>query len=343
MLTRSFGANGQFQIADWTEELNVIPNTYTTIQDFGIFSDEPVASSAVTFEETIKDSTVIVDRVRGDRHNQSKDYTRKLHSFVTPHFNMDDAIYPKDLVNVRAYGSADEAEMLANLRTRKMERIRRAWDETFEVARAQIITAGTVYAPSGTVTQDWNSEFSFTRTSVDFVFGTGSTEILDKIEQCIASIQDNAGNGQSISGVVAFCSPTWFAALIKHPNVKAAYQYYSSSQEPLRQRLAAGNSASVVRREFFYGGVQFVECRDKHNGVQMIPAGKAYFVGQGTDAFKMYFSPAERFGLVGTLGEQVYYFEKDAPDGTKIEIETESNFACGLLRPGLIVEAVSSN
>ena len=53
MLTRSFGANGQFQIADWTEELNVIPNTYTTIQDFGIFSDEPVASSAVTFEEII--------------------------------------------------------------------------------------------------------------------------------------------------------------------------------------------------------------------------------------------------------------------------------------------------
>lgn len=343
MLTRSFGANGQFQITDWTPELNVIPNSYSTIGDFGIFNDEPVASSSVTFEEIVKDSTVVVDRVRGERGNQNKDYTRKLHAFVVPHFKLDDAIYPKDLTNVRAYGTADEAEMLANVRTRKMERIRRAWDETHEVARAQIITAGTVYAPSGTVTQDWNSEFGWTRTSVDFVLGTGSTEILDKIEQCIASIQDNAGNGQSITGVVAFCSPTWFAKLISHPNVKAAYQYYSSTQEPLRQRLAAGNSASVVRREFFYGGVQFVECRDRHNGVQMIPAGEAYFVGQGTDAFKMYFAPAERFGLVNTLGERVYYFEKDAGDGTKIEIETESNFACGLLRPGLVVKATSSN
>lgn len=342
MLVRSL--NNAFQLQDWTEELNVIPNTFTTIGDFGIFNDEPVASSSVVFEEITKDSVVIVDRIRGDRGNQGKDYTRKLHSFVIPHFNEQDAIYPKDLANVRAYGVQSEAETLAAVRTRKMERIRRAWDETHEVARAQIITAGTVYAPNGTVTQDWNSEYSFVRTSVDFVLGTGTTEILDKIEQCVASIQDNAGNGQFITGVVAFCSPTWFAKLISHPTVKAAYQYYSSTQEPHRQRLSAGggNSAATIRREFFYGGVQFVECRDKHAGTQMIPAGKAYFVGQGTDAFKTYFAPPERFGMINTLGERIYYFERQVDD-TKYEIDTESNFACGLLRPGLIAEATTSN
>lgn len=340
MLVRSL--NNAFQLQDWTEELNVIPNTFTTIGDFGIFNDEPVSSSSVVFEETTKDSVLIVDRVRGDRSNQGKDYTRKLHSFVIPHFNESDAIYPKDLANVRAYGSQTEAEVLANVRTRKMERIRRAWDETHEVARAQIITAGTVYAPNGTVTQDWSAEFGHTRTSVDFLLGTGSTEVLDKIEQCVASIQDNAGNGQFITGVVAFCSPTWFAKLISHPTVKAAYQYYSSTQEPLRNRLAANGSAAAVRREFFYGGVQFVECRDKHAGTQMIPAGKAYFVGQGTDAFKTYFAPPERFNMINTLGERIYYFEKQVDD-TKYEIDTESNFACALMRPGLVAEATSSN
>ena len=52
----------------------------------------------------------------------------------------------------------DEQEQLAAVRTRKMERIAQAHAWTLEKARAQAITAGTVYAPSGTVTQDWNAE-----------------------------------------------------------------------------------------------------------------------------------------------------------------------------------------
>lgn len=338
MLVRSF-ANG-FQVQDWTEELNVIPNQWGTIGEFGIFQSEPVQASSVVFEEIVKDGSVIVDRVRGERGNVGKDYTRKLHTFAIPHFPHDDAIYPKDLTAVRAYGSADEAERLADVRTRKMERIAQNHRWTLEFARAQAITAGTVYAPSGTVSQDWNSEFGWTRASVGFALTTGSTEVLDKIEQVIASIQDNVGNGQSITGIVAFCSPTFFSALISHPNVKAAYQYYTSTQEPLRQRLSAGggNSSAVIRREFFYGGVQWCEMRDKYGSTQLIPTDEAYAVAQGTDAFKTYFAPAERFGIVGTLGEEMYYFENEAPNGTKIEIETESNFCNAILRPQAVVK-----
>lgn len=341
MLVRSFGNN--FQVQDWTEELNVIPNTYGTVGELGLFQDEPVAASAVTFEEIIEDGALVVDRVRGDRPSVGKDYTRKLHSFSIPHFSQADAIYAKDLAGVRGYGVADEAEMLANKRAQKMERIARNWAYTHEAARCQVITAGTVYAPSGTVTQNWDSEFNWTRTATDFLFGTGTTEILAKIEECIASIQDNAGNGQMITGVVALCSPTWFAKLIAHPTVKSAYQYYSSAQEPLRQRLAANGSSAPVRREFFYGGVRFIEMRDSINGSQMIPAGEAYFVGQGTDAFKAYWAPAEKFGLVNTLGEKVYYFERTSQDGDKYEITTESNFAMACLRPGIIKKATTSN
>ena len=58
--------------------------------------------------------------------------------------------------------------------------------------------------------------------------------------------------------------------------------------------------------------------RDKIDGVQqLIPTDEAYAVAQGTEAFKTYFAPAERFGLVGTLGEQMYMFETAAANGTK--------------------------
>lgn len=340
-IVRSFG--NAFEIVDYTKELNIIPNTWGTIGQLGIFQEEPVAEQTVTFQEVNKDFGLILDRVRGDRSNVSKDSTRKLHTFAVPHFPLEDQILPKDLQGKSAYSNLSEAETLDAVRMRKMERIRNSHAVTLEKARAQLLTAGTVYAPNGTVSQNWFTEFGVTQTVVDFAMNvpSGTTDIVGKVEACIAAIQDNAGM-VSMTGIVALCSPTWFAKLIAHNKVSNAYQYYSSSQEPLRNRLAAGGSATAMRREFFYAGVRFIEMRDSFAGTPLIPAGEAVFIPTGTDAFRTYFAPAERFGLVNTLGEQVYMFENAAPNGTAIEIETESNFVNACMRPALIVKATST-
>ncbi len=346
MIVRDFGTNGQFSVADWTQELNVIPNQWGTIGQLGIFTEEGVAEHVVQFEEIIKDGALIVDRVRGDRSNQGRDAQRKIHSFSVPHFPMEDAIYPQDIQGKRAYGSPSEAETFDLVRARKMERIRQNHAWTLEAARAQAIVLGTVYAPSGTVTQDWYAEMTGTTrpAAIDFLLGTSTTEIIGKIELAIATIQDNAF-GENFTGIVALCGPTFFAKLISHPTVKQAYQYYTSSQEPLRNRLSAGggNSNTVRGREFSYGGVTFKEMRDTYAGQAMIPTGDCYFIPTGASCFRTYFSPANRFGLVNTIGEQVYMFEQAAPNGTAYAIETESNFVNAVLRPLLIVKANSSN
>jgi hypothetical protein len=337
MIIRSFG--NAFEVQDWTQEINVIPNQWGTIGKMGLFQEESVAEHVVVFEEIIKDGALIVDRVRGDRAQVGKDATRKLHTFAVPHFPYDDAISPQDLQGKRAYGSAAGVETLDAVRARKMERIvqNHAW--TLEYARAQALTAGTVYAPNGTVSQNWYTEFGVAKKTVDFLLGTAGTEVLAKIEEGIAHIQDNT-QGENVTGVVVLCSPQFFAKLIAHAGVKAAYQYYSSTQEPLRQRLG-GDFA--IQRVFEYGGARFVELRDSYAGNPLIPAGKAFMVPLGTSAFKTYYSPANRFGLVNTLGEKIYMFESADNKGTKIEIETESNFVNALLRPQLVVEFTSSN
>jgi hypothetical protein len=340
MIIRSF-ANG-FEVQDWTQEVNVIPNSWGTIGSLGLFDVEAVAEHTVTFEEIIKDGALVVDRVRGDRSPQGKDYVRKLHAFSVPHFPLDDYISPSDLQGKRAYGSASEAETVDNVRARKMERIRRDHAWTLEAARAQALTLGTVYAPNGTVVQNWFTEFGKSQTVVDFAFTTTTTDVIAAIETGIAAIQDNAGSSTSMSDIVALCSPTWFAALISHANVKTAYQYYTSTQEPLRQRLAAGGSPTVMNRQFYHGGVLFIEMRDSYNGTQLIPTNTAVMVPRGSDVFKTYFSPANRFGLTNTLGEQLYMFEFADPKGTKIEIESESNFVNALLRPELVIKLTKS-
>lgn len=330
-ITRSF--NNGFEVVDWTEEVNVVPNQWGTIGNLGLFQSEPVAEHVVVFEEITKDGALIVDRVRGDRAQVGKDSTRKLHTFAVPHFPYDDSISPQDIQGKRAYGK-NEVETLEAVRVRKMERVRQNHAWTLEFARAQAITQATVYSPNGTVSQNWNDEFGVTRKVVDFALGTAGTDVNAKIEEGIVQILDNSG-GDMATGTVVLTSPEFFGKLIAHASVKVAYQYYTSTQEPLRQRLG-GNTA--LHREFTHGGTRFIELRDSYAGQRLIPANKAYMVPTGTSAFKTYFSPANRFGLVNTLGEEVYMFESADTKGTKIEIETESNFVNALLRPQMVVE-----
>jgi hypothetical protein len=339
-IVRSF-TNG-FEVVDWTQEVNVIPNQWGTINSLGLFSTEPVAEHVVVFEEIRKDGALIVDRVRGERAAQGKDYIRKLHTFAVPHFPYDDAISPSDIQGKRAYGAVSEAETLEAVRTRKLERIRQNHAWTLEYARANTIVAGTAYAPNNTVVQDWNAEFGITRSTVDFTFGTSTADMVTAIENTIALIQNNGGS-ISMSGVVALCSTEFFSALIKHASIKTAYQYFQSTQDPLRTRLAAGGSAVPMHREFYHAGIRFIEMRDSYAGSRLIPAGQAFAVPTGTEIFKTYFSPANRFGLVNTLGEELYVFETQDVKGTKIEIESESNHISALLRPELVIQLSTSN
>jgi hypothetical protein len=336
MIIRNFGT--PYDVADYTAEINVIPNQWGLLGQMGLFQEESVAEHTVVFEEYTKDGALIVDRVRGDRAFVGKDGSRKIHSFVVPHFPYDDAISPQDLQGKRAYGS-DSAETLEAVRARKLERLRQNWAWTMEYARAYTLTTGQIYAPNGTVTQDWYTEMGQTKKVIDWALDTSTTELTAKFEEAIAHVLDNTG-GESVTGTVVLCSPEWFAKLIKHPKIVQAYTYYSSTQEPLRQRLGGDFS---LRREFRHGGLHFIEMRDSYVGQRLIPAGKAFMVPLGTSAFKTYFSPAQRFGLVNTLGEQIYVFESRDPKGMKIEIETESNFVNAMFRPQLVVEFQSNS
>lgn len=339
-ITRSFGANGQFEVVDYTEELLIVPNQWGLVNSMGLFAQEGVSEHSIVIEEINKDAGLILDRVRGDRSTQSKDQTRKLHSFPVPHFPFDDYITPQDVQGKRAYGQPDAAETLAAVRGRKLERLRMSHAWTLEAARCQALTAGTVYAPNGTVSVNWFTSFGVVRKEVDFVLQTSTTNVLAKIEEVIAHMQDNLGNGGQMTGVMALCSPEFFGKLIAHDSVKAAYQFYASTQEPLRQRVGGPNT---MYREFIHGGMRFVEYRGQYNGNRLIPAGDAVFVPMGVeDLFVTYFSPANKFDFVNTMGEEAYAFEYTDPKGEKIEIQTESNFINVLRRPAGVVRGYTA-
>lgn len=338
MITRDF--QNAFQVTDYTEELLLVPNTWGLVNSMGLFREEGITQHSITIERIDSTLSVIPDQVRGARNNVNKDDNRQLLAFSVPHFPLDDAISPNDIQGKRAYGSADAAETEAAVMARKMARIRQNHAVTLEAARCFAITNGAVYSPNGTVVGNYYTSFGVTRKEVDFVLGTGTTEIIDKIEQVIAHIQDNILSGEIVQEIAGLCSPEFFSALIKHPKIAEAYKYYSSTSEPLRNRLGG----SGLYRTFVYGGVTFQEYRGSYNGVRLIPAGDAYFMPMGTqDMFLTYFSPANKFSHVNTIGEAAYMFTYREPTDEKIIIQTESNFINLIRRPQAIVRVFSSN
>lgn len=342
-MTQIRSAVNSFERVDLTPAVRNIPIQWGTFNQLGIFTEESVTADTIMFEETTQDGALLIDRIRGERNTVSKDGTRKLHSFVSPHFPLDDYISPKDLQAKSAYDNLDEAEQLEKVRERKLVRIRQNHDWTLNKARAQALFSGTVYAPNGTVTQDWNTEFGVTRTAVDFVLGTSTTEVLGKVESVIQAVQDGLGGNGVMTGIIIPCDTAFFNKLIQHASVKAAYTYYVGlmGQDPLRGRLAPNGSPMALGREFYFGGVTFREVRDSYNGSKIVTASEGVAVPQGSDFFKTFFSPAEKFGLVNTLGEQVYVWEKG--DDSQITLESESNHVSALLRPASVIRCYTSN
>jgi hypothetical protein len=247
-----------------------------------------------------------------------------------------------------------QIETVAATRARKMQQIRMNHALTLEAARAQLITTGTVYAPSGTLAQsygttiNWYTEFGVTRTEVSMALLDETVNPITLMEPVIAGVQDGLRSGVVIDRLVAVCSPTFFSALISHPYVTDAYKYFAQVQgsQILNGRLTASAYGLDARyRTFEFGGILWVEYRgsyvDRNTGttVPYIPAGDAYVFPQVSSnaLFKTYFAPANRFDTINTVAREAYFWEYMGEKQDKIEIMTESNFMNAVLRPQAVV------
>ena len=332
-----------FEVVDYTQELQIIPNSWTLLNDSGLFSEEFLSTNTVTFEEQAQTLGLIGDQFRGAKPQANKDDNRKIRSYPIAHFPIVDAVKPEDIQGKRAYGTDSVAETEAAVLARKMNRIRKNMDITMEVGRFSTLTTGNLYAPNGTIAGNLFTDFGITQKSVDFVLGTAGTDVVAKVEEVIAYMQDNANTGDVITGIIAYCSPEWFAKLIAHAKIQAAYQYFSATEGQMIQRNRAGGNNGLYR-EFTYAGIRFVEVRTVLAGQRLIPAGEVVFLPMGTsDTFVSYFGPANRMDFVNTTAERGYMFTFKDPKGNGIDIDGEFNVTHFIKRPALVIKGTTSN
>lgn len=333
-----------------TEKINQIPNQWDIINQLGIFPATPegVITDSVAVDLIEYQTPTIVDMVRGVRNTAGRDDRRSKKTFGIGHFNLDDMVTAKDVKGRTAYG-AETPETVAAAVMRKMASMRRGYAQLREIQRAQILKDGTVYAPNGTISTNYYTEFGVTRKEIDMVLGTAGTNIKGKIEEAIQHIQDNLLSGlDPISGFVALCSPAFFSALTSHPKIYDAYNQYASVQEVNRNRLdgsAIGINLPRGTRVFDWNGVLFVEYRGKMaDGTDYVTAGEARIVPTGAfDLFRAYAAPSEKMSDIHTFGKEMYMYQYIDAHDEGILLQSESNVLDVVVRPQCIVRLYSSN
>ncbi len=345
------------QIVDLSETIDVIPNSWGLFNQLGIFETERKSQKLIQIDRVTWDEGLVPDRNWDERNTASRGPSRAYLTQSIPHFPLDDSITPNDIDGKAAFTASTgvvELETVAATRARKMLQIRMNHALTLEAARAQLITTGGVYAPSGTLAQtygatvNWYNEFGVTRTNLTIPLNDDTSNPLEFVEPVIAAVQDGLLSGAIIDRIIVVASPGFFNKLITHPYVTDAYKYYAQvqGQRVLNSRMTANTLGLDARyRTFDFGGILFVEYRgsyvDRNTGttVPYIPANEAYGFPQvaSNAMFKTYFAPANRFDTLNKVAQEAYYFEKMGDWQDKIEIMTESNFMNAVLRPQALV------
>jgi len=325
-----------YTLTDYTAEMNIIPNKWGLISQSGLFTTESVGSNTITFDKSYGTVALLEDTPWAERSQFSGNKKTEMYSFSIPHFTLDDTVTVGDVWQKRKIGTPDQQETKDNVLMGKMEMLNGSYDITQEYAKCQAIQ-GNKFAPNGTIDTGttWYGEFGKTQQNKNFDFA-GASDQRENIQEVVAHIQDQWKAGGVLENITFYCTPNFFSALISNAQVEAAYTYYSSTQEPLRNSLRNG-----MYRIFEWQDVTFIEYRGKlPDGTAMFPevtGGQAWAVPSGGNGFVEYYAPAYRFDELGSTGSERYMWTYEDRASSQIEVMSESNFLTMNKRPELVV------
>lgn len=341
--------NGSKRVQELTAAINIIPNTWGLINQIGLFNNEYKTQKNILVPRYTESDFLLKDKNWDDGTNTLVEGTKDELPLKIPHFPVKDAILPQDIDGVANWNDVAtglDLETVANVRLRKMERIRRSFGNVLEYARAKVITTGDVYSPNGTLrtsygdTYNWYQEFGVTREEVDIDFTNQAKDPKQELDAVADLVDDGFKSGETIEQYIVLCSPEFFDALTNHPYVKDSVKYIDFagiSKELLIGTLGDGGLGAKYQ-VFPYGRMLYVRYHGSIGGERFIPEGKAYALPRAYNMFRTYFAPEQTFTSINSMANDVYWYETVNKRGTRIDIEAESNFLNFVSNPLAIVQ-----
>ena len=274
---------------------------------------------------------------------------------------MQDAIKPQDIDGVATINSimeAAELETVMDVRIEKLATMSDAMDLTQDVARMQLLTKGTVYAPSGTLatsygdTVDFYQELGVTRQTVNLEL-SGANDPRVSASNLVRKMREALRNSPSkgnYRALVVLCGTDFFDAVAFNPFVTDAVKHYNQDLSRLLLGVpeqAAGYGLNFRSVEVW--GLTFIDAGtggyDGPDGVFVpwIEADQAIALPVGVRGmYKSYYAPANTFSTVNKKSTGRYYFERLNDEDNLIQMKVEHNFLNGLLYPAAVMDITKS-
>ena len=228
-----FDASG-YTLTEMTTAINILPNIYTRLGELGLFRFEGVTQRSVMIEQAEGVLDLLPTVPLGAPATVANRTSRSTRSFSVPWIPHDDIITPQDIQGIRGFGVADAADPLTTVMERKLTRMRAKHAQTREYMEINALR-GVVKDGAGFALYDYFVEFGLAQISVDFVLGTAGTNVQAKCREVLRYVETEL-KGETMNGILALVSPTFFDKLIGHAKVEEAYKYYSTTgAQPLRE------------------------------------------------------------------------------------------------------------
>ena len=330
--------SNDFQIVDLGATLEIVPRQYRLITNMDLFTAYHGVTTIAQVERVDEVVTDFPARRRQGQRNYVGTEKAQLKNFNIPFFPLDRQITAADVQNFRKYFTKDAPKSVADVVERVVKRIRTSHEQLKEKAMLQAVMGKSWSPEDPTAQYNYFTEWGVTQHTANINFTDVALDPTDIIEaDARAYIIDNAGDNGNNYDIVVLCSRKWFTALIGHPLVMNAYQYYASTQEPLRRRMGQGQE-NANNRAFEHKNVLYIEDISNY-----IPDGEAYILPRGIDdMFQIHYAPADTVSDANTPAEELYLWYKSSAYFREEKVESETSFLTVNCRPELVVRSTGT-
>jgi hypothetical protein len=328
-----FSADG-FTTASLTNAINVLAKRPGMITRMNLFQPKGIMEKTAYIERRGHTYTLLTSSPWGAPGTVGSDPSRKIYPVSVPHIRHNDQVLAADLIGIRSFGTDSMVDTVGKIVLEKLQSMRWRHELTHEFHYAGALQGKVYDGATATLLADLWTILGLTQTSVDFVFGTATTDIKGKIDTGRNTIDDAMG-GIGYTRLVCLCGGAFYNSFTNHAIVKAAFDRWQDGAF-LRDDLG--------ERGFEYNGVTFYRYRSKIGSTYFLPNAEAVMFPVGVpELFVMASAPAtweETVGLPGRLLNAKQYRLDERGTGQGLETQSNSIPMCSI--PECLIRCHSS-
>mgnify|MGYP000865208677 FL=1 len=317
-----FGSDS-FSSASLTKAILEVPNQFPALPIDDMFAEEPISTTVAQMDvETMEINLVPKGARGGGKAVKARQSTRGSRFIDVPSRRIEDSVAAVDIQNKRQLGVSD-LETLETVVIKRQIKMAMALQSTRLYLKMQALQ-GKIVDPDGDTLYDSFTELGLTRKAISFDLGTATTLISSKMMEAKDYV-DEKSTGSPVAMYRAYCSPTFFRSFVEHANVKDAYKYFESVQQPLRNDVRSG---------FVHGDVEWINVPNKATVVAadgsvttklFVPDTEAVLVPVGAGLGIEFLAPADHIEFANTNGLPLYSWSDIDLKNGKLDLVAETD------------------